>query len=444
MNDPSETSDPRAWLTSLEHFGIKLGLSSIRAICQTLGHPERQFRSVHIAGTNGKGSVAAMADAGLRAAGHRVGRYTSPHLVRLEERITIGGEPVSPGALDAALEDIRGTVTTLRRDGALDVHPTFFEVTTAAAFLLFARARIELGVIEVGLGGRFDATNVLGPAVAAITSIALDHEQHLGPTLEAIAFEKAGIIKHGVPVVIGELPDEARRVVERACAERGAPLHDVGAECSAAHTRNRGLTTVCLQTVSRRYPPIVLALRGDHQVQNASVAVRLLEIRDETGIHVPGEAVATGLATARWPGRLDLVDGGNGHEVLIDGAHTPAGAAALASYLRSEWPTGLPLVFGAMRDKDLEGVLRALAPVVRPLILTTAPGVRAADAEDLARVARSLGIQDLLVCRDIRGALDAGWDRAPLIAAAGSLYLAGHVLALFGSAPAVSNASSEA
>jgi dihydrofolate synthase/folylpolyglutamate synthase len=245
-------------------------------------------------------------------------------------------------------------------------------------------------------------------------------------------------------VVIGELPEEARRVVERACAERSAPLHGVGAESSVSRTRERGLTTVSLQTVRRRYPPIVLALRGDHQVQNATVAVRLLEILDEIGIHVSGEAVATGLATARWPGRLDLVDGGNGREVLLDGAHNPAGAAALASYLRSEWPTGLPLVFGAMRDKDLAGVLRALAPVARPLILTTAPGLRAAEAEDLAAIAYSLGIQDLLVCRDVRGALDAGWNRRPLIAAAGSLYLAGHVLALLGSAPAVSDASREA
>jgi dihydrofolate synthase/folylpolyglutamate synthase len=233
-------------------------------------------------------------------------------------------------------------------------------------------------------------------------------------------------------VVIGDLPDEARRVVRRACEERGAPLLDAAAECAVERDRENGRSVLRLATPRRVYPRVVLALRGDHQVQNALVAVRVLETLDERSVHVPAEAVTAGLTGARWPGRLDLVGAGDGREVLVDGAHNPEGAAALASYIGSEWPAGLPVVFGAMRDKDLAGMLRPLARVARPLILTTAPGQRAAGVHDLALAARSENIEDLLVCPDIAQALGAGWARAPRIAAAGSLYLAGHVLALMG------------
>jgi dihydrofolate synthase/folylpolyglutamate synthase len=427
--------DPRAWLTTLEHFGIKLGLSGIQTVCGALGHPERRVRAVHIAGTNGKGSVAAMVDEALRAQGYRVGRYTSPHLVRLEERVCIAGQPVGPKVLDGSLATVRRTIDGLLASGALEAHPTYFEVTTAAAFLVFAQAVVDLAVVEVGLGGRFDATNVLDPLVVAITSIALDHEQHLGRTLGSIAFEKAGIVKPGVPAVIGPMADEARTVIRRACEERGAALHDTASECSVERDRQTGRTLVRLTTPRGRYPPLVLALRGDHQAGNAAVAARLLEILDARGVRVSEAAIVAGLGRARWPGRLDLVDAGGGREVLIDGAHNPAGALALATYLASEWPAGLPLVFGAMRDKDLAGMLRPLAPVARPLILTTAPGARAAEPGALARAARAEGAADVLVCPEITEALAAGWARAPRIAAAGSLYLAGRVLALLGRDP---------
>jgi dihydrofolate synthase / folylpolyglutamate synthase len=430
VNGPSAPRDPRAWLTTLESFGIKLGLSSIRAICEALGHPEQQFRSVHIAGTNGKGSVAAMVDEAVRAAGHHTGRYTSPHLVHLEERIAIAGEPVTTAMLDGALETVRAAVDGLRDSGSLEVHPTFFEITTAAAFVVFAQAGVDVAVIEVGLGGRFDATNVVDPVVAAITSIALDHEQHLGSTVGAIAFEKAGIVKPGVPVIVGDLPEEARGVVRGVCQERGAALHDTAIECVVAGARQNGRTILHLTTPRGVYPPVVLALRGDHQARNAAVAVRVLELLDDRGIPVSEAAISAGLAGARWPARLDLVVVGDGREVLVDGAHNPAGAAALQAYVRSEWPEGLPLVFGAMRDKHAADMLRPLATIAHPLILTSAPGPRAADAESLAAVARSIGVHDPLVCPDIRRALAAGWARAPRIAVAGSLYLAGEVLRL--------------
>src|SRR5438445_8764906 len=216
--------DPLTYLFSLEQFGIKFGLDNIATIVERLGHPERTFRSVHIAGTNGKGSVTAMVDAALRAAGHRASRYTSPHLVDLAERFVIEGRPVSADALAAAVDDVRGAIDTLRREGTLAVQPTFFEVTTAVAFELFRRAEVEIAVLEVGLGGRLDATNIVSPVVTAITSIALDHQLYLGSTLAEIAFEKAGIIKSGVPVVVGPVDPESLSVIARVANERGAAL----------------------------------------------------------------------------------------------------------------------------------------------------------------------------------------------------------------------------
>jgi len=229
-------SDQLAYLFSLEHFGIKFGLENISAVVRELGDPQSAFAAVHVAGTNGKGSVTAMVDAMLRGAGHRCGRYTSPHLVDLRERFVIDGAPVPPAALEAAVDRVRAAVEALRRRGVLDVHPTFFEVTTAIAFDLFRQAGVEIAVCEVGLGGRLDATNVLRPKVSAITSIALDHEQYLGSSLAEIAFEKAGIIKPAVPVVVGRVPLEAGAVIARVARERGAPV--VWAVESASVTRD--------------------------------------------------------------------------------------------------------------------------------------------------------------------------------------------------------------
>src|SRR5688572_26401514 len=196
----------------------------MRALVAELGHPERAFRSVHVAGTNGKGSVTAMVDAALRAAGHRSARYTSPHLVDLTERFAIDGRAVSGADLGAAAADVRDAIESLVRDGTLEVRPTFFEATTAIAFELFKRAGVDVAVLEVGLGGRLDATNVVSPTLTAITSIAFDHQRYLGTTLREIAREKAGIIKPGVPVVVGMVPDDADAVIQQIARERGSEL----------------------------------------------------------------------------------------------------------------------------------------------------------------------------------------------------------------------------
>jgi dihydrofolate synthase/folylpolyglutamate synthase len=402
-------------LFALEQFGIKLGLDNIRAILAALGNPEQAWPSVHIAGTNGKGSVAAMVERGLRAAGLRTGRYTSPHLDRIEERVALDGTPVDRATFESVTAHVLDTVDELTRAGTLGVSPTFFEVSTAVAFQIFRRARVDAAVVEVGLGGRFDATNVLTPAITAITSIALDHERHLGHTLSEIAFEKAGIAKRGVPLVLGRLPGEAAARIHQVAAEVGAPKID-------AHAT----------TTDRKYPPLTLALAGRHQLENAAVAVAILERWSTSVSHVPTEAIVTGLTDCDWPARLEwlrLADG----ELLIDAAHNPAGAAALASYLKDTGSRKLPIVFSAMADKDLAGMIGALAPVASAFIATTVPHARARAADQVAaeirRHAGGLPVEakaspDAAVARafELAHRSPGGGGRA---VAAGSIYLIG-------------------
>jgi dihydrofolate synthase/folylpolyglutamate synthase len=277
---------PLQRLLALEQFGIKLGLDNIRVILAALGHPERAWKSIHIAGTNGKGSVAAMVERGLRAAGLTTGRYTSPHLHRIEERVAIDGQAVDAATFEAVTAHVLDVIDASTMMGALKVPPTFFEVSTAIAFEIFKRAGVDVAVVEVGLGGRFDATNVLSPAITAITSIAFDHERHLGHTLSDIAFEKAGIAKPGVPLVIGRLPPEAASRIAKVARQIEAPIFD-------AHAT----------TTDRKYPPLNLSLRGRHQLENAAVAVAILERWSMAVSHVPTEAIVTGLTQCEWPAR---------------------------------------------------------------------------------------------------------------------------------------------
>jgi dihydrofolate synthase/folylpolyglutamate synthase len=404
--------DPLSYLFSLEQFGIKFGLDNISTLVARLGHPERGFRSIHIAGTNGKGSVTAMVDAAIRAAGHRSARYTSPHLVDLSERFVIDGRPIAHDTLVAAVADVRDAVESLRADGSLTVQPTFFEVTTAVAFELFRRAGVDTAVLEVGLGGRLDSTNVVSPIATAITSIALDHEQYLGSTLAEIAFEKAGIIKPGVPLVVGDLASEAVVVVERIARERGAEMIRASAADAA---------------------PFRIGLLGRHQVANAAIAVRVLEVLNARGVAIPASAIASGLAEPGWPGRLDLRRLPDGRELLLDAAHNPAGAASLASYLRERRTTSLPLVFAAMRDKNITGVLAELAPVIGSLVVTRASNPRSADPSAIAEQARALA-PSLAVSIESSPAhaLAAAWRRSPAIVVAGSIFLLGDVMRQIG------------
>jgi len=402
--------DALAYLFSLEQFGIKFGLDNIRALLARLGHPQQSFRSIHIAGTNGKGSVTAMVDTVLRRAGHRSARYTSPHLVDLSERFVVDGEAVDAREMTRAAEDIRRAIEAGLADGTLAAQPTFFEATTAMAFDIFRRANVDIAVVEVGLGGRLDSTNVIDPVVTAITSIDFDHQQYLGNTLAGIAGEKAGIIKRGVPVVVGDVTPDAFAVIDAIARERGAAL-------------------IRATEGGRDYGPIRLGLRGAHQTANAKVAMRVLEALQRQGIAIPDAAIVDGLTAVRWPGRLEHRTLANGREIVLDAAHNPAGAAALASYLHSLSGPKPTLVFGAMRDKDVDAMLTVLLPAFGRLIVTRPSNPRAADPEELAARVRALfPAFPVEVVPSPGAALTAAQSSAPLVVVAGSIFLLGDVI----------------
>lgn len=398
------------FLFSLERFGMKFGLANIARLCEALDHPERAFPSLIIAGTNGKGSVTAMVDAALRAAGHRCARYTSPHLVRLAERFVIDGREVADDQLEAAASLVRRTAETLVAQGALETLPTFFEATTATAFVLFRDAAIRIAVLEVGLGGRLDATNVVSPVAAAIVSIDLDHQAQLGNTIASVAAEKAGVIKDGIPVVCGPVPPEALEVIAGVCAQRHARLirTDLDAE------------------LDQRVAAIPLSLPGEHQKANAAVALKLLDIVDgdaALALPVNASAARVGLSTARWPGRLERFDW-RGCRIILDAAHNPAGARSLAAYLGTNEPEGVTLVFGAMQDKAIEEMLQALGPAAATIICTLAPTARAADPAELARLAHAF-TDDVQIVDDPTEAVHAACATGRTVVIAGSIFLIG-------------------
>ncbi len=416
---------PQDRLLALEHFGIKLGLDSIRTLLEALDRPDRAWRAVHIGGTNGKGSVVAMVEAALRATGHRTGRYTSPHLDKLEERFAVDGVPIASGTLTSTVARVLDEVDHLRRSGRLGAMPTFFEVTTAVAFELFRLARVDVGVIEVGLGGRLDATNLLEPNVCAITSIDLDHERHLGRTIESIAFEKAGIAKAGVPVVLGGVSEEARTVIARVCGERGAPLVDAWRDVESTATLPDGYARLTVTTPVGVYPSMRLALAGEHQIGNAIVALRTLETCNASGIPVGGAEIVTGLTSVSWPARLEWLRLGSG-AVLIDAAHNPAGARAVAGFVRDVGVAPLPIVLAVMADKDIASMLSALGPVASALIATEVRSRRGLPAPELAEAAHArLPALPVDVCPDPDEAVQRALSRHSRALVAGSIFLVG-------------------
>jgi dihydrofolate synthase/folylpolyglutamate synthase len=427
--DPAARSPVIDRLLALEFVGIKLGLENIEHLCRALGSPERTFRSVHVAGTNGKGSVTAMAHEALRAAGHRSARYTSPHLSELRERFVINDAPVSDADLDAVARDVLDCGDRLVRKGELLAQPTFFEATTAMAFELFRRAGVDVAVIEVGLGGRFDATNVLTPEVGAITSIGFDHQQYLGNTIEAIAFEKAGIIKPGMTLVTGSLPREAIDVVGRVAREQKAHLVPCFEDTSLETSFEAGSATIAVQTPHGAYGPVTLGLRGEHQVGNAVVAVRVLESLARRGLAVPRRAVEQGLSGARWPARLEIVEWPDRRRrLIIDAAHNPDGARALAAHLARWHQERPPLVVGLMRDKDAKSILEALLPVTSAVAVTAAPTRRAMPAEELAECVRALAPDRTIHVEPAPAdAIERAFSYGSTVCVAGSIFLAGAV-----------------
>jgi dihydrofolate synthase/folylpolyglutamate synthase len=421
-------------LFRLEKLGIKFGLDNIRTLCAALGSPETAFQSILIAGTNGKGSVTAMVERALRSAGVRAARYTSPHLVRLEERFFVNGAPVDADAMREAADDVQRVVAQLIESRQLEGHPTFFEVTTAMAFELFRRHSVEIAVLEVGLGGRLDSTNVVTPVAEAITSIDLDHQAMLGSTIAQIAFEKAGIIKPGTPVVLGETKREVVEVIARVCDERRARLiHAAEGVAMRTALLEDGRTALELTTPVRRYPQMTVSLRGRHQVANAVTAVRLLETLPW---NVPDTAIVAGVTDVDWPGRLDLIQLAQNRTILLDSAHNPAGASALANFLAENHYEPLPIVFAVMRDKDAAGMLTTLAPHASAFVITAPRTARASSVEDLADLAaRTVQAVPILTAPNPAEALARAWQLGPLICAAGSIFLIGEILELADRAP---------
>jgi dihydrofolate synthase / folylpolyglutamate synthase len=390
---------------------MKFGLENISRLCAALSHPERSFKSVLIAGTNGKGSVTAMVHHALIAAGLLAARYTSPHLERLEERYVVGRDEIDTPRLAAAVARVRDAAEALQQSGALEAPPTFFECATAAAFELFREAGAEITVLEVGLGGRLDATNVCDPFVTAITSIGLDHQAQLGDTLESIAFEKAGIIRPGVPVICGDLPAEADGVISNVCRERGAPM--IRASACADIERWTGSAP--------------LALAGRHQRGNAAGAACVLRSVDAAGVSVPAAAIRAGLTEVSWPARLERFRYRSA-DVLLDAAHNPDGARALAAYLHETGWIGCALVFGVMRDKAVAEMLAPLSPASAALICTTASSPRAMPAESIAALAALPGASwSITTVPDPAEAIERAVRQFPRVVVAGSIFLTGPV-----------------
>jgi dihydrofolate synthase/folylpolyglutamate synthase len=417
-------SPAAAYLASGILHGIKFGLETSRALADELGHPETAFPTLLVAGTNGKGSVVAYVDAALRASGLRVGRYTSPHLVRVNERIVVAGREISEAGLGRAILRVKQAAERLLERGLLAAHPTYFETLTLAAFDHFRRATVDVAVLEVGLGGRLDATNIAEPLVSAIVSIDRDHERYLGTTLASIAREKAGVLRPGRPAVLGPMPVEARAAIAAEARRVGARLEDVSEDVQILDAAG----ALTITTPQARYVG-VRPLLGVHQRANAAVAIRILEAARAMGIAVRPGAVAGAFAATRWPGRLQWLPGDP--PVLLDGAHNPAGARALAAYLEGQRP--FVLLFGVMGDKAVSGMAQALFPLAEAIVLTRPPIERAASPEAIAqaagRVARGAEREPRLAGA-LRRAKALARERSATLVVAGSLYLVGAVLRL--------------
>ncbi len=396
-------------LYDLQLFGARFGLDVPERLAALAGRPQDRLRFIHVAGTNGKGSVCAMLEAIFRSAGLKTGLYTSPHLVSFTERLQVNRTNIPQADVVRLVERLRPILATFPPDE----HPTFFEVVTVMALMWFAEQQVDIVIWETGLGGRLDATNIVSPLVSAITSIGLDHEKWLGDTLAKIAAEKAGIIKPGVPVVTGVLDSEPLRVIEAVAAERNAPLTGVpNAALSLAGSASRSLI-------------------GAHQRNNAAVAEAAVRAIAAT-IPVNDAAIRFGLENTFWPGRLQQIRRGQ-QLLLLDGAHNPHGAIALQQALREGFSGRRPaLVFGAMKDKDVRAILDLLAPLGRRIVATKIASERAFPANELAKLCRQANPAALVEEAQSVGEALALVEDAPFVLLTGSLYFVGEALEVLG------------
>jgi dihydrofolate synthase/folylpolyglutamate synthase len=405
------------YLYGLQSHGIKLGLDNSRDLLERFGDPHRSFRSVHVAGTNGKGSTAAALASMLSWCGAKTGLFTSPHLVSFTERIRVDGAEITEKEVVSYADEIRTT--------ASGMEPTFFEVVTVMGFLRFTRSGVQWAVVETGLGGRLDATNVLTPEVTIITPIDIDHQEFLGSSLPEVAAEKAGIIKPGVPLVAAPQKPGAMQVLREKAREAGAPLSIAGEDFGFAVKREgRGGVSFDYTSRSLSLEDVAFPLAGAHQALNAALAIRALELaRGEEGA---GErAIRGGLASLRWPGRLELLK--ESPPIYIDGAHNPAAAHALARTLRDgllKDGKRLSLVMGVMSDKHVREILSPLLPLASSVIFAAPRYGRAAAPEALSREAASLGFASR-TAPSVADALEVAIASGDAVLVTGSFYTIG-------------------
>lgn len=415
-------------------------LDRMRDFLTRLGDPHEAIPAAHIAGTKGKGSTAAFVAAALTAAGRRTGLFTSPHVTAFEERMAVDGTIPTPQQLAELVNRAAASVVDLD-EAPGRMSPTYFEIATALAWLYFRQRQAEIAVLEVGMGGRLDATNVCRPAVTAITTISRDHVRQLGSRVEQIAREKAGIIKPGIPVVSGVMNPEAQAVIDEVCRREGAPLRQLGRDYSYVYEAPAlgGVPRVSICTWRRTWDPLPLSLVGEHQAANAACAVAMLELLDEQGWSIPALAIEQALGGLRWPGRIEVI--GQRPTVIVDAAHNWAAVAALLKTLDESFPARRRvLIFAATGDKDVAGMLRQLLPRFDSVVLTSFQNnPRSLPVETLHPLAQGLTERPLHVAADPA----AAWKLArrltgpdDLVCVTGSFFIAAELRELIVSEPA--------
>jgi len=391
LNNAYETA--LEWLFATQQRGVKLGLENVRRLLAALGEPQKALKFIHVAGTNGKGSVCAMLDSLARSAGIRSGLFTSPHLVRFNERIQVQGAQIDDDSVVRGVQRIQEQIQEKN-------HPTFFEITTALAFDYFQCCNVDLVILETGLGGALDATNVVTPLVSVLTSIDLDHQKWLGNTIDKIASEKAGIIKQGVPVVSAPQSIQARNVIESVATERSAPFY----------------------YVNRPIDDLFVGLAGSHQRMNAAVAC---ESMFRAGFRLTDQERREGLANVSWPGRFQRI----GARIVLDGAHNPAASERLVeTWLECNGMEQPSVIFGALREKDLAKMLSALSKIAARFYIVTVQSLRAATTDEI----QSMIPEEVpsLTCASVGEALQLAERSGDMILITGSLFLIGEAIAL--------------
>jgi dihydrofolate synthase/folylpolyglutamate synthase len=413
------------YLYSLEKFGMIFGLTQVERILKAIGDPHREIQAIHIAGTNGKGSTAAMMAAILEREGYRVGLYTSPHLIRFTERIKVNGKEIEK----EEVAELSGWMRERIEEANIDPPFTFFDFTTAMALYYFKQKMVDLVVLEVGLGGRLDSTNAVDPLLSVITNISKDHEAYLGKSILKIAKEKAGIIKPGRPLITAATQPHVLRLFSKICREKGSSYFRVGKEFRYVQAEDGDFH---YEGLHRKLWGLHVNLMGSHQIINATTALGSLEVLEDLGYPVSIDAMVAGLREVNWPGRLEMV--ASSPKVVLDGAHNPAGALVLREFLKNQFQyQHLILLIGVMKDKDIESILHLLAPLANRLILTKPNNDRAAPPALLKKVLGKNRKRTEII-ENLKEAIERGLSitgQEDLLCITGSLYTVGEARAYF-------------